>query len=410
MSTNTCSRRWLCAGMVAVAGALLSSAATPVAHGQVVVDADFPGGNIVVEEIDGNSAADENIVRLRQDQRDTPDPWFYWHFRVRGAEDRRLTFLFTDGEVFGPRGPAVSRDGGRRWNWLGPPPQPDRLTLEFQPGDTDVRLAFCIPYVEADWRRFLAGRGEHPNLAEDELCRSKAGRPVERLRLGRLDGAAEHRVLLVGRHHACESTSGFLLEGLIDETLGDTAAAAWLREHVEFWIVPFMDKDGVEQGDQGKLRRPHDPWLDYAGQSIYPAVAALRERAAPWSDGRLRLALDLHAPARRDERIYFAGPRGAAAAAQVERFSQRLVQNQRGPLLFDPTHNLPYGQGWNVPATYGPRQSFAQWAESLPGVRCAATLEVPYAQVRGREVSPAALRRLGADLAQTVAGYLQGEE
>jgi hypothetical protein len=38
---------------------------------------------------------------------------------------------------------------------------------------------------------------------------------------------------------------------------------------VEFCIAPFMDKDGVEEGDQGKLRWPHDHWEDYAEGSRY---------------------------------------------------------------------------------------------------------------------------------------------
>ncbi|MCK5803638.1 MAG: peptidase M14, partial [Lentisphaeria bacterium] len=54
-----------------------------------VIDSDFAGGNIVVENVDGDE------VRLHQDLRDTARDWFYWCFRVRGAEGRTLRFLFT---------------------------------------------------------------------------------------------------------------------------------------------------------------------------------------------------------------------------------------------------------------------------------------------------------------------------
>ena len=57
--------------------------------GPIVVDADFPAGNIVVENIQGDT------VRPRRDERDTPRFWSYWYFRVRGAENRTLTFQFT---------------------------------------------------------------------------------------------------------------------------------------------------------------------------------------------------------------------------------------------------------------------------------------------------------------------------
>jgi hypothetical protein len=59
----------------------------------------------------------------------------------------------------------------------------------------------------------------------------------------------------------------------------------WLRDRVEFLIVPFVDKDGVEEGDQGKNRHPHDHNRDYATPCLYPEVQALRERAAGWSGG-----------------------------------------------------------------------------------------------------------------------------
>lgn len=366
-----------------------------------VVDADFPGGNIVVESIDGD------VVRLRQDQRDTREPWFYWCFRTRGAAGRRLAFEFTAGPVVGMRGPAVSRDGGANWSWLGATKDDSRFEFAFGTDDHEVRFAFSPPYLEQDLQALLNRHAGNPRLVCERLCQSRQGRTVEALRLGRVDGAAQQCVLLVARHHACESSTGPLLEGLVDAVLTGGGAGNWLGERVELLIVPFMDKDGVENGDQGKLRLPHDPWLDYAGASLYPAVAALREKVPAWSQGRLRLAIDLHAPSRRDERIYFAGPKSDSAAAQLAAFGELFQAVQRGPLRFDPADDLPFGTGWNSAATYGERKSFALWAEELPGVRLATTLELPYAQVKGHEVTPEAIRRLGGELAEAIARYLQ---
>lgn len=391
-------RVFACAAALA---SVLANEIAAVEPAAVVVDADFPGGNIVVDAIDGQT------IRLRHDQRDTVEPWFYWHFRVRGAVGRRLTFQFTQGPVIGLRGPAVSVDGGQSWQWLGAGARDDEFELPFAPEYDEVRFCFCIPYLEGRLREFLKRHADNPSLVSDELCRTAAGRTVERLRFGRLDGAATLRVLLTARHHACEAPAGHLLEGIIDAALADDETGRWLRDQVEFLAVPFVDKDGVENGDQGKLRRPHDPWLDYYGDSIYPAVAALRQQIPAWSAGRLRLAIDLHAPSRREEKIYFAGPRREEAIAELDRFCSLLQSCLRGPLTFDPADNQPFGRGWNVPATYGQRQSFALWAEELPGVRLATTLELPYAQVRGRELTPETARRFGADLAAAIAAYLQ---
>src|SRR5436190_5509059 len=81
--------------------------------GNVQIDSAFPGGNIVVV-----SSAD-NVAHLRPDLRGTADWWFYWNFRVRGADGRSVKFQFDGRNPIGARGPAVSVDGGSTWKWLG---------------------------------------------------------------------------------------------------------------------------------------------------------------------------------------------------------------------------------------------------------------------------------------------------
>jgi hypothetical protein len=80
------------------------SGAWTAAADEVRVDADFPGGNIRIDRLEGD------VVRLQPDLRDTAGSWFYWYFRVRGAAERTLRFEFTSGEPVGVRGPAVSTD------------------------------------------------------------------------------------------------------------------------------------------------------------------------------------------------------------------------------------------------------------------------------------------------------------
>src|SRR5262245_51560383 len=95
------------------AGGWLAGALAVASAAELSVNARFPGGNIVVEKIE------RDTVWLRQDLRDTAQFWFYWLFEVRGVAGRTVEFRFTNGNVFGTRGPAISRDGGRTWGWLG---------------------------------------------------------------------------------------------------------------------------------------------------------------------------------------------------------------------------------------------------------------------------------------------------
>ena len=48
----------------------------------------------------------------------------------------------------------------------------------------------------------------------------------------------------------------YVLEGMIETLLSKDKNITSLRENTEFMIIPFMDKDGVEDGDQGKARIP----------------------------------------------------------------------------------------------------------------------------------------------------------
>ena len=206
--------------------------------------------------------------------------------------------------------------------------------------------------------------------------------------------------------------AGWALEGVIDAVLADTPDGRWFRQNVELVAIPFMDKDGVEDGDQGKNRKPHDHNRDYLGESIYPSVAALRELVPKWSRGRLRLAIDMHCPYIRgggdrqssNERIFFVGNPSQETWERQQQFCRILQQVQTGPLVYDPKHNLPWGQAWN---TLEEPRSCSRWTALLPGVLVGTTMEIPYANVAGQPVTVESARALGHDLALAIRTYLE---
>ncbi len=370
------------------------------------IDADFPGGNIVVQRIEGSE------VFLHQDPRDTPGFWFYWYFRVRDAAGQTLRFHFTQGNVLGVRGPAVSSDGGQTWRWLGAAATDGASFAYTFPDDgEEVRFALAMPYLQSDLDAFLARYAENPHLRVETLTHSRQGRAVEQLHLGQLNGDPDHRVLLTCRHHACESMASWTLEEILEVVLSDTPDGQWFRQHVELLVFPFMDKDGVEDGDQGKNRAPYDHNRDYLGDSIYPEVAALRQFVPEWAQSRLRLALDLHCPWIRgggdrpgsNEQVYFVGGPSQEGWQALTEFSRILEQVRSGPLPFATRHNLPYGESWN---TLKEPRSFGRWAALLPGIQFASTIEIPYANAGGQPVTPDSARALGRDLAHALRAFL----
>jgi hypothetical protein len=363
------------------------------------VDCAFPGGNIILEGIAGDT------ICVRQDLRDTDGDWFYFHFRVLGAAGRRLRVEFTTSKILGPLGPAVSFDDGTTWDWLGA----DALdglaafTCAVPAGADNIRFAFAVPYTGEDLAKFLVQHRGDPRLHRETLCASRKGREVELLRLGN-QRAPSPRIILTCRHHACEMVGNFAIEGVIAAALTDDALGRWLRENSEIVIVPFVDKDGVEDGDQGKNRKPYDHNSDYQEPHIYPEPRALRALVAELADGRPTVVLDLHCPSIRGDQntnIFFSGARGTWN--EVGAFGRLFNQVARGPLRINESFNVAFGEKWNVDH---PKLLYKHWASELPGVKVCSALEIPYAVAGGQVMLPENARAFGKDLASTARAYL----
>jgi len=382
--------------------------AVPPSGAAFSIGADFPGGNVLVGKIEGD------VVELRPDVRDTKGSWFYWCFQVSGAAGRTLTFNFTQGSPVGVRGAAVSTDEGGSWSWLGTAQAtPKSFTYRFPETADKVRFSFAVPYTQRNLDAFLAGLGNEPALSREVLCKSRKGRDVERLRIGRLDGGARHRVLVTTRSHACEMMTSYSVEGIIQAALAKDGRGAWFRENVELLVIPFVDKDGVEEGDQGKNRAPHDHNRDYDPGGLYPETQALLRSVPAWADGRLHIALDLHCPHIRgeaNEKIYLVGAESAEMFAKQTVFCGFLEQHRKGALPYQVSNNIPFGKDWNTAANYKAGTSGSRWAGQIPGVELAATFELPYANAGGGEVNAETARAFGVDLASAIMEQLKSRE
>ena len=371
----------------------------------ITVDCDFPGGNILVDSVKGDQ------ISVHQDLRDTTTDWFYWYFRVRGAAGRRITVTFTQSNVIGVRGPGMSLDSGIHWQWLGAESVSGQSFFCDVPSDAqEVRFSFGMPYLESNLKTFLQRQESNPNLIVGELCKTIKGRSAEMLRLGRLDGKGPHKILLTCRHHCCEMMASYSLEGIMETVLNDSDTGAWFRDNVEVMVVPFVDKDGVEDGDQGKNRAPRDHNRDYSDTSIHPTTQTIREFVPDWSEGRLHFAMDMHCPHIRgsyNEDIYFPGGPDPRNWAEVLHFSSIIERIQTGPLVFSAENNLPYGTAWNVPANGVQGLSFGGWSSRLSGIKLGTSIEIPYANASGREVNQETARAFGHDLTAAIQAYLQ---
>ncbi len=372
----------------------------------ILVDGDIPAGNIVVEGVAGDT------IRLRQDLRDSPD-WFYWAFRVRGAAGRTLNFKFTGRPApVSARGPAVTKDGGRTWAFAARSSSPDGFTYAFGPDEREVWFYQTFQYLPPDWDAFLkrhaADRGRL--FETGELCKSRKGRSVPKAVFGRIDGKARYRVFLSSRHHCGEATGTFVLEGFVGQVFAEGALGEWLRENVEILAVPFVDYDGVVDGDQGKNRRPHDHNRDYSA-FLHPETKAIAEWIASRADNDIDVFLDLHSPWVRggeNEMVFLTYGSNEQGNAAKRRWGELLEKAQTGSLAYRASDNFPWNFKWNKSSNVATGlKSSTGWAfDALRGPRMVATYEIPFAKANGKTVTPQACRELGAASAQTLRDFL----
>ena len=379
-------------------------------RGGWAVDTDLPAGNAVIEKIDGDT------VRLRQDLRDS-NLWFYWAFRVKGAAGRTIKFEFTDKRWGGPvgvRGPVVSTDGGKTFSYpLDGKSRTDGFTYTFAKGENDVLFYECHPYVRANWDAFVAKHSAElgERFAVDTLCKSRKGGEVPRARFGCIGRNPKFRIFMSARHHCSESTASWVLEGVAEAFLADDALGRWLRENVELMMVPFADYDGVQAGDQGKVRRPHDHNRDYS-EFLYPETKAITDWIAGHAGGRLDMFIDVHCPwirGKYNEWVYtpWKDPKILPDTASEKRFSQLLEKLQCGSMRYRAADDLPFGKEWNKGANYEQGWSAVIWAcHKVKGLKIARSYEVPFANANGAVVTPETCRELGRDTAKVFKAML----
>ena len=379
--------------------------------------ADYPGGNVANVRVEVEDA-DAATVRLEQDLRDTIDWWFYWSVGVESAAARTVAFEFTNGEVVGPWGPAVSHDR-RSWSWLGAERAygRDGFTYAFEAGER-VYFAFSLPYLRDRFDRFLADYDGDDRFKATTLTTSEQGRAVPLLELG--EPSASETIMFTCRSHACESTASYVLDGLLRELLDGDAD---LLERYAVHVVPFVDLDGVQRGDQGKHRLPHDHNRDYLPNGnelsgdvgpIYRSTAAILERVESMA-ADLVAGIDFHCPykwepsgrgpeelAHTNEEPFFNRPPGAVGE-RVASLAERLETVTRrdsgeATITYEAANDQRVAElSWTYPTTPSATNFFR-----TAGADLAATCEFPYFGTARNRVTAASSLQFGRHLARAL--------
>lgn len=344
----------------------------------IKIHREFIGGNIRVISIDGD------VITLENELRDSSE-WFYWAFCIEGAEGRELTFNMQKNRL-GYWGPAVSHDL-KTWQWLGSSDE-NSFTYRFGADERRVYFAHNMLYHPDHFFDFL----RESNLMASELCKSRKGRSVPYLTLGNGDRS----IILTARHHACESTGSYVLEGVLRELVDAPI------ENTRIFAVPFVDYDGVVDGDQGKARTPHDHNRDYSDAPIYPEVDAIIKYADRYG---CHLGFDFHSPWHKggeNDNIFIVTNR-IEDQDRYERFSDILQKEiSHTDIVYEKKNDLLPMTGWNKPCpAFGYSMSLREECD------IAFTLETAYFGTENNKISTDKLIRLGRSFAKAIRNYIE---
>lgn len=175
-----------------------------------------------------------------------------------------------------------------------------------------------------------------------------------------------------------------------------------------------MDLDGVEEGGQGKFRKPRDHNQDYYGTPRYAATATLKRILDKLNaDGKKTVVLDLHSPlfsemssiSTRANGIYFVFGKNSKKRNLAKGFSLKLAErcNESGGLANNPELDVDFD-----PFLHDSRPiTFAKWAERLENVMWSAAMEIPFAVPSGEMPStPDQLRNFGKILLEELDAHV----
>lgn len=322
------------------------------------ITADFPGGNINVL-----SVKEDDIFVEREVREGTA--YFYWAFCVTGAAGRRLRFIFPKHTRVGRFGVAVSHDL-KSWHWshskemVG---ESEAFTYTFGENEDRVYFAHDMVYSEEMLKDFAVSNG----ITLETFTQTKKGRSVPCFTIG----TGERLVVVTSRHHACESTGTYVLQGFAEGCLEKHP------EGIKFLFVPFVDFDGVMDGDGGKGRLPHDHNRDYGEDApIYNETARLREIG---DSKTVLMSFDFHSPhhdggindhpyfmqfSKEESRIYKTISEALRASTAADERSMTYTGEQ----------DIPYGAQWNSTDTPNIKNYFI--TRTVLGASL--TMETPY--------------------------------
>lgn len=292
----------------------------------VTISTDHPGGGVLLQ------SKQDGVITFTTDMTGhdySSGNWFYWNFKVTSEIDRTVTFK-TNARYLGDSGPVYSTDG-ENWDYLCEKNSSGTFTYDLKANEP-VYFSCTLPYQYADmleWLEELESKNSsrnglvsvdydfaqtgHETFTAAQITAGEANPhiggdyyDIPMITLG--STSAPKYLYFSGRMHACETMGSYTLEGVVDYFAALSADDPFWDEYC-IYVIPMIDVEGVENGDQGKSRNltdldassavDHDhnrDWTD--GEEVFNYTKAAKAFVAERKTAgqQLELYIDFHCP------------------------------------------------------------------------------------------------------------------
>jgi predicted deacylase len=202
----------------------------------------------------------------------------------------------------------------------------------------------------------------------------------------------------MARQHAGETPGSWVLDGIMRSLSEDGLGG------IDWWIVPFVDLDGVENGDYGKDAHPWDFNRAWEQMPMRPEVlsiqADLRRFKARYPK---RLVIDLHAPGHAEDGLWVFMPRSHRPPEQ-RAVSESMVSALAGVFTevgpSELRRETDYASRWGMDATA------TSWAWDHLDRTPAASIETSYQSLAGKGLDIDGYREIGRRLVSVIGAHL----
>ncbi|BAV07809.1 zinc carboxypeptidase domain protein [Filimonas lacunae] len=226
-------------------------------------------------------------------------PWYA--FKVWSKKPKRITITLTYQQGAKHRyTPKFSKDG-KTWTLptdasvdVEPDSLPDKYSFAVNAGPDTVWVAGQELYTYQQVLGWIADLGKQTKLTTLTIGKTRAGRPLTLVKMGNLH--SKKRILILGRQHPPEVTGQFALNAFVEALAANTVQAKAFKEQFLIYVIPFMNPDGVADGNwrhnEGGIDLNRD-WQDFH-QPESQAVRDFLKKELADNENKLLFSIDFH--------------------------------------------------------------------------------------------------------------------